>query len=468
MFKVLPVAAVFLIVVSCTPPIEEPVVTIDLPEIAERGYLRAITSYSLFSYFIYQGEPMGYEYEMLQMLSERLGMPVHIMIARDFEEMEALLEEGEGDLIAYNLTITSERRERMAFTEPMNITRQVLVQRKPENWHHLLAHQIDARLLRSPVELKDVTIHVRKGSSYASRLRNLSGEIGGTINIVEAPAGITTEELIRQVADGIIDYTVSDENIARIKAAYHRNLDVQTPISLHQQTAWAARKSSPLLLELVNEWLESAQKRPDYHVIYRKYYEDRRNFITRYTSEFFPLLGDAISAYDDKLREGSEKLGWDWRLLAALTFKESRFDPHALSWAGAAGLMQLMPATAEQFGAMDPFDPEQNIEAGTSYLRWLDGYWKDIIEDEEERIKFIIASYNVGYGHIQDARRLAMAFGADPDRWDGNVARFLLKKSNPDYYNMDIVRHGYANGIEPVTFVDTIYDLYAHYCKFID
>ncbi len=440
----------------------------DLPEIKERGQLTAITSYSPISYFIYHGEPMGYEYELLQMFEEHLGIPVEIKLAKDFGEMIEMLEEGEGDMIAYNLTVTSERRERLGFSNHLNITRQVLVQRKPDNWQRMKLHEIENELIRSPIELADQTVHVRKGSAYVERLENLSREIGEDINVIEMPPDVTTEELITFVAEDSIDLTVADENIAKIQSAYYRGLDIETPVSLLQQTAWAVRQSSPMLLEAINEWLAEAQREADYYVIYNKYFENPRAFRDRYASEYFPIRGDIISPYDSLLKKGAENLGWDWRKLAALTYRESQFRPQARSWAGAAGLMQLMPRTARSFGADNPYDPEQNIKAGVRFLIWLEEYWEERIEDEEERKKFIIASYNVGQGHVQDARRLAEEYDADPNVWDDNVERFMLKKSNPEYFNKDIVQYGYATGLEPVTYVEAIYDLYEHYKKFVE
>ncbi len=442
--------------------------TIDLPEIRERGELVAITSYSPISYFIYHGQPMGYEYELLQLLGEHMDLPVNIKLARGIGEMIEMLEEGEGDLIAYSLTVTANRRERLAFTEPMNVTQQVLVQRKPDDWQQMRLHEIENELIRSAIDLDGKTIHVRKGSAYVTRMEHLSREIGGEIEIIEAPGEVTTEELIRMVAEGEIEYTISDENIASINAAFYRNIDIETPVSLPQQTAWAVRPTSPELLETINAWLLKAQNDADYYVIYNKYYENRRAFSSRYASDYFPITGGSISPYDEILREQSEQINWDWRKLAALVYQESQFRPRARSWAGAVGLMQLMPRTAREFGATDPYNPEQNIQAGVKFLQWLDDYWREHIEDEEERLKFVIASFNVGQGHVQDARRLAEKYDADPDIWNDNVERFMLKKSNPDYYNAEVVSFGYASGIEPVTYVENIYNLYEHYKKFID
>ena len=456
---------IFTIITACE---SEKEIGQDYPEIRERGKLVAITSYSPVSYFIYHGEPMGYEYELLRMLGNHLDLDIDIRIARDFEEMEEMLLRGEGDLIAYGLTITSKRRERLAFTNPMNVTRQVLVQRKPENWRQMRLHEIEATMIRNPFDLAGDTVHLRRGSAYISRLQNLSLEIGEHIHIIEAPGELTTEGLIHKVANDSIRLTVADENIALLQAAYYRNIDVETPLSLPQQTAWALRPSSEILLDTINAWLREAQDHADYYVIYNKYYNNRQAFRTRYASEFNPVTGGGISPWDDLIKEGAEQLGWDWRLLAALIYQESMFNPHARSWAGARGLMQLMPRTAREFGANNPFDPQQSIHAGVRFLLWLDNYWTEHIEDPVERQKFVIVSYNVGQGHLQDARRLAEAFDADPNIWEDNVERFMLKKSNPEYYNLDIVRFGYASGIEPVNYIQTIKELYAHYIKFID
>lgn len=441
---------------------------IDMPQISERGELVAITGYSPFSYFVYRGEVMGYDYELLGLLEDYLDISVRIVLAHDFDEMIRMLEHGKGDLIAYGLTVTAERRERLAFTDPMNMTRQVLVQRRPDNWRQMMLHQIENELIRNPLALSGKTIHVRRGSAYTERLRNLSREIGAEIHISEAEKGVTTEQLIRKVAEKEIDYTVADENIATMQSAYYQNLDVSTAISLPQYTAWAVRPSSVLLLDTLNTWLQDARKHVDYYVIYNKYYENRRTFRLRYGSEYFPITGGTISPYDSLLKEQSARINWDWRLLAALVFRESRFDPYARSWAGAEGLMQLMPQTAKAFGAENPYDPIQNIIAGVRFLEWLDNYWSQEIADENQRLHFIIASYNAGQGHVQDARRLARADGADPDIWFGNVEKYMLKKSNPDYYLREEVVYGYAAGEEPVTYVQNILNLHNHYKQFFD
>ncbi len=439
-----------------------PQVEVDFDEITERGVIRAITSYSPVSYFIYRGQPMGYEYELLNVFAERHGLELDIIVARDLDEMIDMLNKGEGDLIAYGMTITRARRDMVTFTRPFNTTRQVLVQRKPDGWRQMRLHEIEREMLRSPEDLAGKSVMVRRASSYLERLRNLEDEIGEDIDIIEAVPGLTTEQLIRMVAEREIDYTISDENIARLNRAYFPILDIETPVSLPQRTAWAVRSNSDMMLEELNDWLAEYQRDSEFYVIYNKYFENTRAYRTRLSSELLFSEGGKISNYDDIIQNYAEEIGWDWLLLAALIYQESQFNINARSWAGAVGLMQLMPRTARAYGANDPTDPVESIRAGTAFIEWLQNYWQDEIEDDYERKRFVIASYNVGQGHVQDARRLAREFGADPDVWD-EVAVYMEKKSYEEYYNHEVVRYGYARGIEPVRYVNSIMYVYQHY-----
>ncbi|MEZ4764735.1 MAG: transporter substrate-binding domain-containing protein [Calditrichia bacterium] len=253
----------------------EPQVEIDLPQVMERGKLIALTGYDVTSYFIYKGRPMGFEYDLLNRFANHLGVELEIVVIRDLDRLFDELNKGRGDLLAYNLTITQERQERVMFTDHHTVVRQVLIQRLPKNWRNMPQYKIDRMLLRNSIDLIGKTVHVRKGSSYYERLQNLEQEIGGDIDIVEVPGDVTTEELIRRVADGEIDYTVADENIAWINSAYYDNIDTQRSISVRQRIAWSVRKNSPLLRDAVNEWLSSIKSEPTFNIIYNKYYRNR-------------------------------------------------------------------------------------------------------------------------------------------------------------------------------------------------
>jgi membrane-bound lytic murein transglycosylase F len=443
------------------------IVEFDFDKIKERGKLIALTGFNAYSYFVYKGQTMGFEYELVNKLADHLKVDLEIKIVKDLNKMFEMLNNGDGDLIAFNLTVTKERLEKYSFTAAHHTTKQVLIQRRPENWRRMRRHMIDKNLIRNPIDLEEKTVHVRSGSAFLSRLRNLSDEIGGVINIIEAAPESNTEDLIRMVADGEIDYTISDENVAILSQAYLPDIDVGTEVSFPQKIAWAVRKNAPMFLDSINTWLDQMRKKPEYYYIYSKYYKNRSAFRTRLKSQFFSNTSGKISKYDDLLKQYSEKLEWDWRILASLIYQESQFDPTAKSWAGAVGLMQLMPATAKSYGAENPEDPLQSLNAGINYLVWLDDFWKKHIEDQNERIKFVLASYNIGFGHILDARNLAEKFGADPDLWYGNVEYYLLQKSKPKFYNDDVVRNGYSRGVETVNYVKEVLDRYDHYRQFV-
>jgi membrane-bound lytic murein transglycosylase F len=230
-----------------------------------------------------------------------------------------------------------------------------------------------------------------------------------------------------------------------------------------QQVAWATRKNSPKLLDAVNTWLVQIKKEPTFMVIYNRYYKSPRTSLLRMTSDFSSLGGNKLSPFDDLLKEGAKELNWDWRLLASLVYQESHFLPQGESWAGARGLMQLMPSTAKRFGAANLDDPKQSLRAGVGYLKYLDKYWAKKVIDPNERLKFILASYNAGLSHIIDARKLAEKHQKNPNVWDANVEYFLIKKSDPQFYRDPVVMAGYCKCEEPVNYVKDILERFDEY-----
>jgi len=337
-------------ILTCSQP-KEKIVKTDLEQIRARGKLVALTGYSATSYFIYRGQPMGYEYELLSLLAEHLGLKLKIKIEDNLEQLFARLNAGEADIIAHDLTVTKERRQRVLFTDYLFTTQQVLVQRKPANWRQMKIHEIERQLITNPIQLIGKRVFVKENSSHVERLKNLSEEIGGDIVIVEVDGDTTSEQLIQMVSEGNIDYTIADRHVALINQAYLTNLDVQMAVSFPQQIAWAVRKTSPELLKAVNEWIRSMKQKTAFYVIYNKYFKNRGAYIRRAKSDYLSVTGGKISEYDDFLKKKAAQIGWDWRLLASLIYQESQFNPFVKSWSGAVGIMQLLPKTAQKFGA---------------------------------------------------------------------------------------------------------------------
>lgn len=408
---------------------------------------------------------MGFHYELLKSFSDYIGIDLEIISENNLESAYAMLKTGEADLLAIGLTVNSSGKKDILFTEPFDETRQVLVQRKPRNWRSLTTDEIDRRLIRNQMGLAKKTIYVQKGSSHVERLLSLANEIGDSINIIEVP--YESEKLIQHVASGEIEYTVCDENVALVNATYYPVIDVGTPVSFPQSQAWGIRiNNSGMLQTELNKWITAYKKTGSYAMLYAKYFRNARSS-TIVKSDYYALNTGKVSQYDDIIKESSTSINWDWRLLASLICQESRFNPNVRSLAGAFGLMQIMPETGRNFGIDSTATPKKNIIAGIRYINWLHTIFDPKIKDENERLRFILASYNAGPGHVLDAMKLAEKNGMDPQKWDGNVAIWLTKKSDPKYFNDAVVKNGYFRGTESVAFVSEILNRYEHYKNII-
>lgn len=440
-----------------------PEVELDLDAILERGYITALVDNNSVSYFIYKGQPMGYEYELLNLFAKHLKVDLKVRVTSGIDRAMDQLNKGEGDIIAFPLTITKDRKKYVSFSNPHFTSYQVLVQRKPANWRQMTLDAINDSIIRNPVDLIGKRVHVLAGSSFETRLEHLSEEIGGDVLIQSDTTSSESESLIRKVALGDIDYTIADHMMARVNASYYPNLDISTPISVAQQVGWATRKNSPQLLGAINQWLGAVKKEATFMVVFNRYFKSPRTSLVRMKSDYSSMGGNMLSPFDSLIRKGANTLGWDWRLLASLIYQESRFLPKGESWAGARGLMQLMPGTATEFGAFDLEDPRQSIHAGVGFLKFLDNYWLKKITDPDERLKFVLASYNVGLSHVVDARRLAEKYGKDPQIWYDHVEFYLSQKSEPKFYRDPIVTAGYCKCEEPITYVRDVLDRYEEY-----
>ena len=415
------------------------VVTADLPDIKERGELIAITANSSTSYFDYRGEPMGFQYELAMQFAQSLGVKLTLKVVSNPADMVDSLLAGKADLIAYNLPVTNAWKDKILYCGEEEITHQVLVQRKGKD------------ALTDVTELLGKDIFVVPGK-YAERMANLNNELGGglNVNVVDADT-VSAEDLIIKVALGEIDYTVAANDLARINRTYYRNLDIDLKVSLDQRASWAVNLSSPLLAEAADRWHRETVGSPEFQASMRRYFEMDK---LAARSDILSVKDGRISLYDDLFRKYSKEIGWDWRLLASLAFSESNFDPTVVSWAGAKGLMQLMPVTARAMGVPKgkEQDPEESIRASVKFIAKLQEIFSGIT-DKTEQQKFILAAYNSGVGHVTDAMALASKYGRNRNKWDNNVAHFILLKSKEEYYTDPVCKHGYFRGSVTYSFV---------------
>jgi membrane-bound lytic murein transglycosylase F len=438
-------------------PDTEFIVDFDLDKIKERGTLNVLLNNSSSSYFIYKGNPMGFELEILKDFAKSIGVKMEVVVQEPDQDIFELLNSGKVDIIATGIVMTALNKERIEFSEHYLEDEFVLIQqsRKPS----------DSLYIKSQVDLIDKDIYVAQQSSLIERLKNLSSEIGGDINIIETEYNY--DELIQQLSDERILYTAAPKRIALINNTYYHNLETQLPISFPQKIGFGVRKNHPQLLTAINNWLISYKRKSGYFNLYDKYFKNSKSYYVRFRSDYFSVVGNKISPYDDLLKKYAEGLGWDWKLLAAVMYRESKFEIEAESWAGATGLMQLMPETAYRFGldSTNINNPEDNIKAAVKYIKSLDKMWQKI-EDKEERIKFILASYNVGAGHVLDAVNLTKKYNKDHKSWE-EVGFFLKNKSQPKYYLDPVVKNGYCRGLEPFLYVQDVLEVYRHYVQLV-
>ncbi|HHB52295.1 MAG TPA: lytic transglycosylase F, partial [Saprospiraceae bacterium] len=328
-----------------------------LDEIKKREKLIAVTDYNSHGYFLYRGTTMGFQYELLKSLSKYLNVDLVIDVEKDLPRALEDIQQGKCDILAMDLAITAERKKQMLFTNPIYQSKQILVQKMPDNWRKMHTwDEINSHLLKDPIDLQGKVVHIQKGSVFVHRLNNINEETGGEMRIIEDDLSI--DELIDMVAKGEIEYTVCDSHVAAINKKYHNNIDIETELgSYSQNLAWAIPLHSDSLLKVVNEWLADYKKSKEFYYVYNKYFKNSRTTMMA-KSEYNSNNGDKISPYDQFIKTFSKEIHWDWRLLASLIYQESKFNPQAESWSGAFGLMQMMPETAEKYGISDTSAPQ--------------------------------------------------------------------------------------------------------------
>jgi membrane-bound lytic murein transglycosylase F len=426
-----------------------------LEEIKASGYIRVLTRNNDTSFFIYRGHRMGFDYELGKKLAQRLGIRVDMVITQGWNEMFNALARGEGDAIAAQVTVTEERKQQVHFAQPWGRTHEVVV------WKD------GAPPIKSPEDLAGKEVHVREGSTYQETLTALSKqfvEAGRPAILLHLlPDELETDTILAGVSKGEYVYTIADDMLADIHAAYYDNLVVGPAVSGDRDLAWAVRPSDVKLAREVDAVFHELRKKPDFNILKKKYFEAERDFKKRGKDKFYASETGTLSPYDPLVLKYSEEHGFDWRLVAAQIYQESRFDPKTKSWVGAQGLFQIMPATARGLGIVDPTDPEQSIRGGLKYMLQLARHYDDVT-DPIERYRFALAAYNTGFGHVDDARKLARASGKDSSIWR-NVAGWVLKLS--DRKVAARTRFGYCRGLEPVDYVRHIDERYAGYVQLV-
>lgn len=429
----------------------------DFQDIKNSGILRMITHYSTNTYFLNQGMEAGFEYDLVKEFAKEHDLAVEVVIVGAEDNPFELLNQGEGDVIAANYTITPERSEVANFTRLYNLVDQIIVYSAdisdpPQSLHELAD--------------RGIPVHVQKNSAYHFRLMKLREE-GIHLNLQVVTEGLETETALMQVSNGTFQATVSDDNMFYATNRYLKGLQPGPVISESDSIAWAVRSNAADLENHMNRFLykhfritddRDAPRRSAFlNILRKKYFNSTQQIAGHQLTNWNEQSLGMISPYDELVKSVADSVGLDWLMLTAIIAQESGFDPASKSWAGAVGLMQVMPQFVET-PYEELFDPVQNIYQGAQIIKeHLDHY---SYMDEHNQRAFALATYNVGMGHMADARRIAIDQNKNPNDWN-DVSDSLVRLMQRRYYRD--ARYGFARGIEPVRYVEEVSNRYRTY-----
>lgn len=430
----------------------DPVKHTDFPEISKRNTFNVILGYNTLNYFIYKGTPQGYQYEIVQELAKDLNMKVSISISNDLERAFQELAFGNCDLVAMDLTIKKNRYPGVCFTDSLYSMSPVLIQ--------LDSQKTKTGYLQSIADLDGKTVHVSQATYFIHQLKTMEDSFDIDIDIVEVP-DYGTEELLRMVAAGYIDYTICDENLAIINAMYYPQIDLSLKLCEPQPIGWAISSQANQWKDTLNSWLDNFRNSYRFRFLKIKYFNNPLLGIG-VDEEFHSVETGRLSPYDKIIKKYADSIGWDWQLLASLIYQESRFEDNYHSYAGAFGIMQLMPVTAAKFGVYQNSSVDDQIRGGSELLHYLDTLFTPYVKDDFERKKVVIGAYNLGESHFMDAFALSKKYHLDINTWE-DVLECLQLKSKPQYYTDPVVKFGYCNPWYVEVFVQQIFERYEQY-----
>lgn len=415
-----------------------------LQHIQDAGVLHVLTRNASTTYFTGPNGPEGFEYDLVKAFADHLGVSLKISTEDNLNNMLIKVQDGDVDFAAAGLTVTAEREKTLNFsTSYQSITQQLVYNRsipRPKNMD-------DA--VEGMMEVVANSSHVEKLNELKEKHPRLSWDENKV-------AGIT--ELLTLVAENIIDFTIADSNEVLLTRRFYPNLRVAFNISKPQQLAWAFSKDGDNSLYLeANKFLASYKKSGELAQLIKRHYEHASKYDYAGTTTYLGHVRYRLPRYQEFFELAGEVNELDWQLLAAIAYQESHWNPRAISPTGVRGIMMLTNATAKDLGIKDRTVPEQSIKGGAQYIRELTEKFATKTLDEKDRLWFTLASYNVGFGHVQDARIITKQRGGNPDKWVDVKESLPLLRRKRWYKN---TRYGYARGNEPVKYVENIRSYY--------
>ena len=427
----------------------------DLDEIRRRGVLRVITRNNSASYFLYRGIEAGFHFELARLLAEELGVRLEMVVPRASRDVVPFLLDGRGDLIMSGLAVDSPRARRIRLTRPYLHTSLVVVTRT----------QPDAPI-QNLEDLSEQTLWVRPSSSATRRLRALARKTRLGFDIQATRETVEVEDLLDLVAAGKAPAAVVEKRLAETELLHRDDLVFAFELPTEPvQAALGVHPDHDALYQVADAFVRKHYRGTLYNIFFRRFHSNHRKTAAIRNERYRGDQQGTLSSWDALFQAAARDIGVgiDWRLLVSQAYQESRLDPRARSPYGAEGLMQLMPATARELGVKDPFDPADSIAGAARYMGKLMKRYEDDDVALKDQVRFALAAYNIGPGHIRDARALAKKQGWNPNRWFGNVEKALLLLAKPRYYRKAPL--GYCRGSEAVRYVSEIQSRYDAYVQ---
>lgn len=425
----------------------------DWPEIQKRGILRVALPNTSASYFMLNGKLLGFDYELLKLFAEQHKLGIQVVVASDQEQLLDLVRNGVADVAGGFLTPNPEReRDGIDFASPYHLAAELVVARADDN------------TVTSTQDLAGRTIHVRQSSSYWQTVLQLQKD-GVAVKLAASPEDEETETAIAKVASSEYDLSVADENILKIEQTWRNDIGPGFALTEPLGQAWALRSKNPQLLHQLNAFIKKEYRGLLYNMAYKKYFTAPKTVASLKQGQRELVESGTISPYDALIKKYATQYGFDWRLVAAQMYQETRFDPKVKSWVGAQGLLQVMPATAREMGFKSINTTEQGIAAGVKYLDHVRQQFPESLP-VADRMWFTLAAYNAGSGHVRDAIVLAKQQGLNPELWFDNVEKAMLLLSKKQHAAK--ARYGYVRGQEPVKYVRQIRQRYNAYVQLTD
>ena len=411
-----------------------------LNRVLKKQELVVATRNSPTTYYEDRDGKSGFEYEMVNAYANALGVKVRLVTTDSLTETLRMLQNREVDLVASGLTRTDERAKKYRFSVPyQNVQQQVVCRR-------------GGKRIKNLSELQQVEIAVPANSSYVERLQQAK-KVFPELRWHANPL-LGTENLLTQVWRKKLECTVADSNIVDINRRYYPELVVRFNLTQPQSLAWAMSPEASALNESVDQWMEQFKTSAQFTALNDKYYGFIEVFDFVDMRAFQRRISARLPKYLDLFKQAAKKYDFDWRFLAAVSYQESHWRSNARSPTGVRGMMMLTQATAKDLGVKNRLDAKQSIFGGARYLDELRGRLPESIL-EPDRNWMTLAAYNIGMGHLYDARRLARQQGKDPDLWR-DLVTVLPLLSQKKYYKK--LKYGYARGNEPVRYVQRIRD----------